>query len=138
MVRDRGDSHQSTPIDQPCTVNMRQGWTCTRGEHGDGPCALVPSAATGAITVSADESDGPVRSWDELRTSGALWLINSSAFHPRGAAIAICHDADGEPVGWMLVGQSAGSDEPWMFENTPDVHEKYRAINAEIAAVGGH
>lgn len=138
MMPSRSDNEQSTPIDAPCTVNMKPGWRCIRGEHGDGPCALVPSAAVGAITVSADESDGRVRSWDELRTSGALWLINASTFHPRGAAVVICHDADGAPIGWRLIGQSAGSDEPWMFEPGADVDEKYRAINAEIAAVGGH
>lgn len=29
---------------RPCTVNMKQGWICTRGYHADGPCALVPHA----------------------------------------------------------------------------------------------
>lgn len=31
---------------QPCKINMKRGWRCTRGQHADGPCALVPDLMT--------------------------------------------------------------------------------------------
>lgn len=40
--------------------------------------------------------------FDELRHSGILWLINTSIFHPRGMALALHYDDDGNCTGWVL------------------------------------
>ena len=57
------------------------------------------------------------RSFNELRESGLLWLINRVVLHPRGYALAFVYadsDVTKEPVGWKLVGDGA---EPWSFSS---------------------
>jgi hypothetical protein len=44
-----------------------------------------------------------MRPWDELRSSGLLWLINRVVFHPRGFALGLVR-RDGEFIGWQLFG----------------------------------
>lgn len=60
--------------------------------------------------------------WDgqpfaDLRTTGLLWLINASVFHPRGYALALHSDESGDCVGWSLLGDGS---EPWTFPDDCD------------------
>lgn len=48
--------------------------------------------------------DDKVRPFDELTSSGLLWLINRVVFHPRGYALGVVFDEDGEAAGWVLRG----------------------------------
>ena len=76
------------------------------------------------------------RPFKEFRDSGLLWLMNTTALHPRGFALAF-HWADGadsevdEPIGWSLVGDGS---ELWTFgdaEGTPE----HRTLDAMFAGV---
>lgn len=53
-----------------------------------------------------------VRSWNEFRKSGLLWLINRVLFHPRGRAINLVFNEGGESLGWSLHGDGK---KPWSF-----------------------
>lgn len=53
-----------------------------------------------------------VRPIGELRSSGLLWLINRTVFHPRGYALALVQDEAGAVIGWQLDGDGT---EPWAF-----------------------
>lgn len=44
------------------------------------------------------------RPFADLRDSGLLWLINAAAFHPRGYALAIHYDENGDAIGWSILG----------------------------------
>lgn len=55
-----------------------------------------------------------VHPWDEIRTTGLLWLINTTVFHPRGYALGFHRDADGNAVGWSLKGDGT---EPFIFSD---------------------
>lgn len=70
----------------------------------------------------------PTYELDELRSTGLLWLINASVFHPRGLALAFVYDDDGELIGWRLLAADAG--EPFMFAATPEIDALFR--QAEI------
>lgn len=59
-----------------------------------------------------------VRPLIELSTSGLLWLINATVFHPRGWALAL-HKRGGEITGWHLQGDGR---EVWTFEGNRDHH----------------
>lgn len=61
---------------------------------------------------------GAGRPFSELRDTGLLWLVNKAVFHPRGFALALFIDDDGEATGWKLEGDGS---EPWRYEgSTPD------------------
>lgn len=49
------------------------------------------------------------RTFEELTTSGLLWLINASVFHPRGFSLALVMNEAGDAVGWMLTGDGTES-----------------------------
>lgn len=68
------------------------------------------------------------RPFDDLSSSGLLWLINASVFHPRGFALAV-KVVDGKAVGWLLLGDGS---EPWYFDGQRD--EKFAAVEATLAA----
>lgn len=53
-----------------------------------------------------------VRPLEDLSTSGLLWLINRTVFHPRGYALAVHYD-DGKATGWELLGDGS---EPWSYD----------------------
>lgn len=53
-----------------------------------------------------------LRPFAELRDSGLLWLINASVFHPRGFALSLTLDDDGNATGWSLRGNGS---EAWIF-----------------------
>lgn len=63
------------------------------------------------------EAHPPVRSWEELRSSGLLWLINATVFHPRGFALGIAYRGGDEPIGWCLFGDGT---ESWRFDEQAD------------------
>ena len=52
------------------------------------------------------------RPWAELRDTGLLWLINATVFHPRGYALAIHYDGNGDASGWSILGDGT---ESWGF-----------------------
>lgn len=54
------------------------------------------------------------RPFSELRDAGLLWLINRQVFHPRGWALALHTDDEGNTVGWSLMGDGV---EPWNFKD---------------------
>jgi hypothetical protein len=69
-----------------------------------------------------DIEESPIRSFEEFREHGLLWLVNRVVFHPRGYALAfVMSDAVGmeeEVVGWKMIGDGT---EPWAYEhNTED------------------
>ena len=67
----------------------------------------------------------------ELRGSGLLWLINRVVFHPRGLALALFQEEDGEITGWRLL--AAGEGEPFSFTNRDD-QTGYRRAEATLRA----
>lgn len=82
---------------------------------------------------TSEEVAAPVtRSWEEFRTSGLLWLLNTSTLHPRGFALAFVYDDDRNPVGWQLQGDGT---EPWTFGDNCD--DRFNAVEALLAANRG-
>lgn len=69
------------------------------------------------------------RPFEELASSGLLWLINASVFHPRGFALAL-RVRDGKAVGWSLLGDGR---EPWHFDGPRD--DKFNAVAATFRQV---
>lgn len=68
------------------------------------------------------------RPFEELASSGLLWLLNVAVFHPRGFAFTL-HAKGGEVSGWSLQGDGS---EPWYFDGPRD--GKFRAAEATFAA----
>jgi hypothetical protein len=66
------------------------------------------------------------RPFEDLSTSGLLWLINRTVFHPRGYALAITV-TDGKAVGWALLGDGS---EPWQFGS--DENDNFRRAEATL------
>ena len=58
----------------------------------------------------SDANNG--RPMHELRDTGLLWLINTTALHPRGFALALHLDDEGLATGWSLFGDGS---EPWVM-----------------------
>lgn len=52
------------------------------------------------------------REFKDLIHSGLLWAINRYLLHPRGFALAVHKDGDGNAVGWSLRGDGR---EPWKY-----------------------
>lgn len=75
-----------------------------------------------------DDKDRVVRPWEDLRSTGLLWLINSTVFHPRGFALAFTMQ-DGKPTGWKLLGDGS---EPWRFDG--DIDELFRKAEETLAS----
>lgn len=57
------------------------------------------------------------RPFAELRDEGLLWLINRTTFHPRGFALAIFRDKNGDAVGWSMLGDGT---ELWNYSDDVD------------------
>ena len=72
------------------------------------------------------QSDLPNRSLDELRTSGLLWLINRTVFHPRGYALSINYadGVDAPATGWSLMGDGT---EAWGYNLPEGVEDELMA-----------
>lgn len=81
--------------------------------------------SAGKVVKEAAEAYG----WEELQTTGLLWLINVSVLHPRGYAMAIGFDDDGACAGWRIIGDGS---EPWQMgcdeETTAMIDERFAAI----------
>lgn len=58
-----------------------------------------------------------VRPFSEMNDSGILWLINRVVFHPRGFALALHTNDEGEVVGWSMIGDGS---EPYAFTDKKD------------------
>ena len=58
-----------------------------------------------------------MRPFADLRPTGLLWLINTTVFHPRGYALAVHFDDEGNAVGWSLMGDGT---ERWTFDEGGD------------------
>lgn len=84
------------------------------------------------MTVLKDEETIPAsavgRPFDDLRTSGLLWLINRVVFHPRGFALGFVFH-EGELAGWQLQGD--GTD-PFRYDNDIDERDLMRAAEREL------
>lgn len=74
--------------------------------------------------------DTQARPFAGLRDSGLLWLINRTALHPRGLALALHLDEHGQAYGWSLVTNAEG--EPWQFDPATD-NDGYQRAEATIA-----
>lgn len=75
-----------------------------------------------------------IRPWIDLKTTGLLWLLNTSVMHPRGFALALVRDPkSGEIVGWRLLGDGS---EPWRFEAAADgsCDQNFADVEALFAA----
>lgn len=76
------------------------------------------------------------RDFAELRSTGLLWLINSTVFHPRGFALALHFDDDGNCTGWSMMGDGS---EPWRFSADPVtetmVDDCFRNVNEFLAGI---
>lgn len=87
------------------------------------------------MTPDVEQVNGPpdpprrTRTLEELRTSGLLWLINTSVFHPRGVSLALDYSTDGESLGWSIQGDGS---EPWVFEDGPELKAKFEQAQATI------
>lgn len=66
----------------------------------------------------------------QFQGDGLIWLVNAAVLHPRGLALAIHLDDDGEPLGLSVVGDGS---EPWCFgppEELGDVVERFTRAEA--------
>lgn len=69
------------------------------------------------------------RPFADLMHSGLLWLINTTALHPRGFALALVLRGD-EVTGWNLIGDGT---EPWVFLDA-DAKWRFGDVEATFAA----
>lgn len=74
-----------------------------------------------------------IRPIAELRSSGMLWLINRTVFHPHGLALALVSGTDGDIVGWQLMGD--GTQPCWFAPE--DEAALFTAAQATLAAAQG-
>jgi hypothetical protein len=88
------------------------------------------------MSVQDDQQrDDDVYTFEELRSTGLLWLINASVFHPRGCALALVYrDGQGEPpTGWTLI--SAGDGQPFSYADDPEIHALFRQAEITLSLV---
>lgn len=91
--------------------------------------------------IDKDEAMEAPASWDDveefraLQTSGLLWLINTTVFHPRGFALGMVpgkdEGPDGPYYGWKLLGDGS---EAWVMPADETTDECFRAAEAYFAA----
>lgn len=78
-----------------------------------------------------DDND-PGRPFDDLSTTGLLWLINAAVFHPRGYALAFAMNIEtGEVTGWDLLGDGR---QPWRYDSDAVNRERFNAAEATLDA----
>ena len=76
-----------------------------------------------------DAMSRPLLQLGDLKSSGLLWLINTSVLHPRGFALGLVYDASGENcIGWKLLGDGS---EQWQFGD--DCKAEFDAVTAFLA-----
>lgn len=73
-----------------------------------------------------------IRPMSTFRDYGLLWYINRVAFHPRGFALALDVNDDGDITGWQVWGNG---DEPWQYGAPVDENDAFDAIEALFAEV---
>ncbi|MXM66764.1 hypothetical protein GR925_25865 [Streptomyces sp. HUCO-GS316] len=95
------------------------------------PQSFTVQAAAPATGGPHPDPDSAARSFAELIDSGLLWLINRTALHPRGLALALHLDEHGQAYGWSLIHTAGG--EPWQYDPTTD-HDGHARAEATIAA----
>lgn len=129
-----GGGHQTVGPVRHCQQGWEDGptWSdswCTQcaPNHvhlGDLPCGLAEDPPNDPPEETEIELHHP---FAHLIDSGLLWLINRTVFHPRGYAVSIHLDSEGNAVGWSLMGDG---DEPWSFapEMQEREHELFRKI----------
>ncbi len=102
--------------------------------HCDQRGALRPEdTVTQPDPPASDETLG-LCTWDDLRSTGMLWLINRVVFHPHGWALALVYK-DAQVVGWTLQGDGR---EVWRFEgDEDDLFAKAQAMLAPAGPDGG-
>lgn len=66
------------------------------------------------------------RPFSDLRAVGLLWLINTALLHPRGYALALHSDDEGNATGWSLLGDGS---EPWYFDPSEPSDREFLAVN---------
>lgn len=86
-------------------------------------CAAVPA---GQLVATSDD---PGRPFTELMDSGLLWLINASVFHPRGLALAIALDPEGNAAGWSLLAADAG--EAYRYAVPCELDDPTKAVDVD-------
>lgn len=69
-----------------------------------------------AIYLTADPA-APARPLIQLKEHGLLWLINKAVFHPRGFALVLHVDRNGNGIGWSLEGDGT---EAWKMGDDID------------------
>lgn len=70
--------------------------------------------------------------FDKLRDTGILWLINTTVFHPRGMALGLNYNDDGEADGWVLYVDK----ETWVFLDD-DANKCFNDFNEFIEKILG-
>jgi hypothetical protein len=71
------------------------------------------------------------RPFSELRDSGLLWLVNRTALHPRGFALALHIDQAGNATGWSVKGDGT---EPWAFLMDAEEDASFARLEATLSA----
>lgn len=99
---------------------------CTEVDE-DAPEALIAAfdaamASGEKVCVTAPPYE---RDFVELSSSGVLWAINRMVFHPRGYALTLIKDGDGNATGWYLQGDGK---EPWKYQPDAGEDESFRAF----------
>lgn len=80
---------------------------------------------TSTAPASSDQETPPLRPFQDLRTAGLLWLINHRLLHPRGVALSLYTDAEGQATGWNLLRSPDGK--PWTFDAETNQDGRARA-----------
>jgi hypothetical protein len=76
-----------------------------------------------------------IRPLSGLRDHGLLWLINRVVFHPRGFALGLDVNDDGQVVGWSMIGDGS---EVWSFSGEVD-DDQFAKAEAFLASLrSGH
>lgn len=97
------------------------------------PQSFTVAAAQPATGGPHPEPGAPARSFAQLRDTGLLWLINRVALHPRGLALALHCDGEGQAYGWSLLTSDDG--EPWWYDVATDTQGYTRAEETLAAAL---
>lgn len=86
-------------------------WALHSYEPGD-PRGCPVCEVLDAALVGATGSDDDRERLRRFRADGLLFLVNLAVLHPRGYALAMVVNANGDPEGLSIVGDGS---EPWSF-----------------------
>lgn len=67
-----------------------------------------------------------MRTWEDFRDSGLLWMLNTTVLHPRGLAMSVHYDENGKAIGWSILGDG---NEVYVFDEdvAEDGFQKFEA-----------